>query len=62
MSSKRSGNMRQTLTGVLAIMHIFNAFMTQGPRPAPTECFSLANVLAWPSVRSVLTAVLLFIS
>lgn len=43
--------MSQTLTGVLAIMNIFRAFMTPGRGPEPRECFSVNNFLSWLSVQ-----------
>lgn len=54
------GTWAQTLTGVLAIMNIFKAFMTRGWRPAPSQRFSVTNFLSWPSVHSIFTVVLFF--
>lgn len=37
----KQGARAQTLTGVLAIMNVFWAFMTPGGGPEPRECFSV---------------------
>lgn len=47
----KQGTWAQTLTGVLAIMYIFRAFMTLGRGPEPRECFSVNNFLSRPSVQ-----------